>query len=487
MKRLSNGITLRARIFIGMIVILIISSILMAGLTTYHFSNENEEYHKERLKRKEEAIRASIDYFLKQDTDVQKADSLVRVFDTKICELADINNMDINIYNRSGHLLITSRPYLFDNRILEDTLNPRILDSLNAGIDRYVEEMHKDTLHYLNTFGYLRNELGEPIGIINVPYLQDDSFHKKELRAFLSSLAQVYILLFIGAAIIAYFISNYITRSLREISARIEGLKIDGKNEPLHWPREDEIGDVIREYNRKVEELENSAELLMKSEREAAWKKMARQVAHEIKNPLTPMKLSLQQLERSMDKDDPNFDDKMKKFIRSMISQIDTLANIAGTFSSFASMPHPKKEFFNLDEVLFSSVDLYDPNIVKCTSEDASKIRVAADREQLVRVMNNLINNALDATREKDHPEVKIRVEQADGMVRITVSDNGVGIPDEDQERIFEPNFTTKSSGTGLGLAMVRTIIENMGGSISVHSESGSGAQFSFTIPIADE
>jgi len=150
-------------------------------------------------------------------------------------------------------------------------------------------------------------------------------------------------------------------------------------------------------------------------------------------------------------------------------------------------MPHPKREYFMLNEVLYSSVDLYDPNIVKCTSENASKIRVTADREQLVRVMNNLINNALDATREAENPEVRIDVEALDHRVKITVSDNGVGIPQEDQERIFEPNFTTKSSGTGLGLAMVRTIIENMGGSISVASEPGLGAQFSFTIPIADE
>lgn len=477
--------TLRARIFLSMIAIILLSSILMASITVYHFKRENEQYHLERLQRKEDAIHTSIDYFLQQDLSAQRTDSITPLFDNKICEVADVNKLDINIFDLEGQLLIASNTKLFDMKILQDSLDPLVIQRLRNGETRVVMQQDLDTTKFLSTYEYLNSSMGEPLAVINVPYFQTDSFHKRELKEFLESLAQIYVLLLIGAGLLAYFLSNYITSSLTAVQARIKGVRIDGQNERIEWEQDDEIGALVNEYNRMLGELAKSADLLAKSEREGAWKKMARQVAHEIKNPLTPMKLTVQQLERRLKPDDPEFESKMKSFTNTLVEQIDTLSSIASSFSAFAQMPVQNRQELELNRTLKSCTELFTHQTVTFASEQSEDVCITADKEYFIRVMNNLLTNAMQSIPEDREAEISVALRSDATHAFIEVRDNGCGIPEEYLEQIFEPNFTTKSSGTGLGLAMVRNITQTFEGTIEVSSQIDVGSAFTLTLPRA--
>ena len=477
--------TLRARIFLSMIAIILLSSILMASITVYHFKRENEQYHLERLQRKEDAIHTSIDYFLQQDLSAQRTDSITPLFDNKICEVADVNKLDINIFDLEGQLLIASNTKLFDMNILQDSLDPLVIQRLRNGETRVVMQQDLDTTKFLSTYEYLNSSMGEPVAVINVPYFQTDSFHKRELKEFLESLAQIYVLLLIGAGLLAYFLSNYITSSLTAVQARIKGVRIDGQNERIEWEHDDEIGALVNEYNRMLGELAKSADLLAKSEREGAWKKMARQVAHEIKNPLTPMKLTVQQLERRLKPDDPEFESKMKSFTNTLVEQIDTLSSIASSFSAFAQMPVQNRQELELNRTLKSCTELFTHQTVTFASEQSEDVCITADKEYFIRVMNNLLTNAMQSIPEDREAEISVALRSDATHAFIEVRDNGCGIPEEYLEQIFEPNFTTKSSGTGLGLAMVRNITQTFEGTIEVSSQIDVGSTFTLTLPRA--
>ncbi len=477
--------TLRARIFLSMIAIILLSSILMASITVYHFKRENEQYHLERLQRKEDAIHTSIDYFLQQDLSAQRTDSITPLFDNKICEVADVNKLDINIFDLGGQLLIASNTKLFDMKILQDSLDPLVIQRLRNGETRVVMQQDLDTTKFLSTYEYLNSSMGEPLAVINVPYFQTDSFHKRELKEFLESLAQIYVLLLIGAGLLAYFLSNYITSSLTAVQARIKGVRIDGQNERIEWEHDDEIGALVNEYNRMLGELAKSADLLAKSEREGAWKKMARQVAHEIKNPLTPMKLTVQQLERRLKPDDPEFESKMKSFTNTLVEQIDTLSSIASSFSAFAQMPVQNRQELELNRTLKSCTELFTHQTVTFASEQSEDVCITADKEYFIRVMNNLLTNAMQSIPEDREAEISVALRADATHAFIEVRDNGCGIPEKHLEQVFEPNFTTKSSGTGLGLAMVRNITQTFEGTIEVSSQIDVGSTFTLTLPRA--
>jgi nitrogen fixation/metabolism regulation signal transduction histidine kinase len=230
-----------------------------------------------------------------------------------------------------------------------------------------------------------------------------------------------------------------------------------------------------------VDELQESADLLAKSERETAWKEMARQVAHEIKNPLTPMRLNIQHLQRSINDNPNDIQERIDKFTRVMIEQIDTLSRIASEFSNFAKMPRPEMEKLNLADTLNSAVDLY-ANTPNITVEFENKLdglaQIEADRKQLIRAISNLIKNGIQAIPNHKEGEIKIVLFKENEQLKISVSDNGKGISPEEREKIFEPYFTTKSGGTGLGLAMVKNILNAFGAEVSFTSEEEKGTEF---------
>ncbi|HSG68091.1 MAG TPA: ATP-binding protein, partial [Bacteroidales bacterium] len=288
------------------------------------------------------------------------------------------------------------------------------------------------------------------------------------------------------AIFIALLISRFTTQPLQLIRAKMSSLSLGGSNEKINWSRKDEIGTLIAEYNRMIDELSRSAELLAKSERESAWREMAKQVAHEIKNPLTPMKLSVQYLQKAWDEKSPDWEERLRRFTQTIIEHIDTLSDIATEFSDFAKMPQKKEEKVDLSHIIQSALDLFKDtaNISFSYSESTSPPHyINADKNQLIRAFNNLIKNSVQAIGKKKKGKVDISLDSENGFFLINVSDNGPGIPRDMVDKIFSPSFTTKSSGMGLGLALVRSIVQEAGGEISFSSSAEMGTVFLIRLP----
>ena len=330
------------------------------------------------------------------------------------------------------------------------------------------------------------NEQNRVQYILNVPYF----FREKELtdnfNNLIISLMIVYVLLILFAVLLSYLISNNLTHSFEIISKKMSALKLGKKNELIEWNRNDEIGSLVNEYNKMILQLENSAEKLAQNERESAWREMAKQVAHEIKNPLTPMKLSIQMLERSIKDKRDDVNELSLKVSKTLVEQIDNLAQIATQFSQFAKISSAHAELFNLIDLLENVTSLYaeqNPSIKIELIKYDNKVLVFADKNQFLSVFNNLILNAIQAIPEYVEGIIVMEEKIIENKINITISDNGCGIDEDKIERIFEPNFTTKSSGTGLGLAIAKAIIQNIDGEISVKTKSKIGTIFTIKIP----
>lgn len=466
-----------------MLLILAISFLLTGTVSFYHFKQENEQYHEERLKRKESAVLESIKYFLRDQDLSDDTDSIVRLFDTKVCDLAQINGLDINIYGLNGNLLIASAPYLHEQGIIPTKIAPDLMERLYQTSDQVLRRYKTDTTVFLSTYDFIRNYQSKPVAIINLPYFDAEDLSREDLRNFLWRLTEIYFLLFLGAGLMAYFLSNYITGSLQLIGDHIKSTRLKGGNNQLAWKYHDEIGTLVHEYNRMLQELEHSAAKLAQTERESAWREMAKQVAHEIKNPLTPMRLNVQYLERSLQTDNP---EKLKEFSESMIDQIDTLSNIAAAFSRFASMPELRPKLFPVSELVRRVATLYPEHDVAFKAENQD-LQIYADPDQLIRVMNNLINNALQAIPANRKEQINVSLRKEGDEALIEVCDNGSGIPEVQRDKIFEPRFTTKSSGMGLGLALVKRIVDGFKGRIEFETKLGEGTCFRVYLPLSGE
>ncbi len=462
---------LRSRIFVSLMFMVLVSFILTGLISLYHFEEENEHYHQERLKRKEKAIEDDINYFLKSHQAQQHQDSLSSLFSNKVCELADVHNLDINLFTPDGELIISNNNASFETGRLTKNVPEDILSRIQRGEKRFILPSG-DTSDVLLIYSYLQADNGENLAIINIPYFENDRIPDQDVE-FLATLLSLYIVLFIAAGVLAYFLSNYITHTLTVIARKMREVQLGKYNEPIIWPSNDEIGRLVEEYNKMMAELEQNAIKLAQSERETAWKEMAKQVAHEIKNPLTPMRLSVQMIERRLQVDDKQ---KLKEFTESMLTQIDALSNIATAFSRFASLPEMRKEDINLIPFLQRVKAAHEQIELKLPEED---VCIHVDKDQLTRVLNNLILNAEQAIPEGRDPRIKVGFKSLSlGEVEIFVEDNGAGVPADKREKIFEPSFTTKTQGMGLGLAMVKNIVNGFNGEITLESEVGVGSTF---------
>ena len=475
---------LGTRIYISMLALLGGSFFFIGIFTFYNFKNQNKEYHNKRLLRKESATLSSISYFLdSKKAYKQSIISIYELFQHKIFELADIHSLDIIIYNLQGDLILSSNKELLKSDIILHNIQHHVLKSLSEKKSRVMESLTHSGMEYLNSYQYIVDAQGNPIAIISIPYFQLDENYKREIRTYLVALSPIYIILFLGASIMAFLLSRQITEPMRRLSQIMRKAALMKRYMPLRWNSSDEIGQLVRQYNFMVKELEKSADALAQTQKESAWKEMAKQVAHEIKNPLTPMKLNVQLFERSLKPTDPEFEQKLKVFSASIIEQIDTLAHIASVFSDFARMPFSNKEKINLCEIVEHIIAFYDAVDIKYakTVDDAI---VLVDQNQMIRVLNNVLNNAIEAINDDHEPEIILSLELIEDSVLLTIKDNGRGIPAVLHDKIFEPNFTTKNSGMGLGLAMVKRIIDDVGGNIYFESQQNKGTTFYISVPL---
>ncbi|MCA1750314.1 MAG: HAMP domain-containing histidine kinase [Flavobacteriales bacterium] len=357
-----------------------------------------------------------------------------------------------------------------------------------AGRTEYLHEERIGKLAYISAYTPLYNKQGNLLGYINLPYFARQAELEKEISSFLETVVNIFVLLFIISILIGLFISQWITAPLRVLRESLSAIELGKTNRILGYAGNDEIGLLVAEYNAKVSELEHNAERLAKSERESAWREMAKQVAHEIKNPLTPMKLTVQHLQRTLNQGDTVSAEQIERLTNNLVEQIDALTSIANAFSNFAKMPGTKAGPVFLKEVLQNTVTLFshfDHIKITLDTEVVGQAKVTSDKDQLVRVFNNLIKNAVQSIPETKKGAVRVKLEKEGEGYKITVSDTGSGIDPELKDKIFVPNFTTKSRGMGLGLAMSKNIVEHSSGRIWYKSTPGEGSQFYVWLPAA--
>ena len=479
-----RNLSLRIRIFLSMLLLVLIASVITALLTFYQYNEQGKDYHRKRLIRKENNIKATIKNELDRTTYAVETAELPQIFRDQIHNISHNNKLDIYIYDLDGKLLKSSvHTYPQDKNNYDLPLNivSKIENSENKRV--LINEI-KNGKEVQSSYTYIEDFKFKPIGILGLPYLQDNSEQDKELEEFLQRLIIAYLLIFLIAISIAYWLSSYITKSIKLVSEKISKMHIGSRNEKVEITNTSkEINTLLKAYNQKVDELEESAIKLAKNEREEAWREMAKQVAHEIKNPLTPMRLTVQSFVRRFNPNNEDYKEKLQEFSKTMILQIDTLTSIASAFSNFAKMPTQNKEDLNVVEVVKHSIEIFNETYIKYYPEQEI-IMAKLDKIQLTRIVTNIVKNAIQALTEIENPLINVSVKQSNNNVIILVEDNGKGIEETHKNQIFEPKFTTKSSGMGLGLAMVKNIIEAYKGTITFTSNLGKGTTFTVTLPI---
>ncbi|WP_037318527.1 PAS domain-containing sensor histidine kinase [Salegentibacter sp. Hel_I_6] len=478
-----SKLSLSTRIFISMILLVLGASILIVGITVYQYKQEAENYHRERLERKEQAIRENIRFILASTTYLVNSENIDNILRGKIDEMAQVHEMQINVYNLDGRLMVKS-----DQSFFRDTTDNQIDREILQKIEksehkRYLQKTQINEQKYQSSYTHITDGKFKPIAILYLPYLQDDSVLNRDLNNFLIRMGEVYLFMLVLAIIMSYFLSKYITKSLKIISDKITETRLDKRNQKIDISNaSEEIYTLVAAYNSMIDELEESAVQLAAGEREQAWREMAKQVAHEIKNPLTPMRLSVQSFERNFNPNDPDIEAKVAEYSTTLINQIDTMSSIASAFSNFAKMPAQQNEMLNVPKIVKLALDIFNEDYIQFSSEK-EEILAKFDRTQLIRVITNLVKNAIQAMHGQENPRIIVSIHEEESEVCVIISDNGMGISEENLEKVFEPKFTTKSSGMGLGLAMVKNIVETYNGSITFTSKQGKGTTFKVRFP----
>jgi two-component system nitrogen regulation sensor histidine kinase NtrY len=397
---------------------------------------------------------------------------------------------DINLYDESGGLIATSRPEVFDKNLLSPMVNPHAYKAIFTDNElSYITEEKIGDIKYYSSYVPLNLDNIYPIGILNLPYFARQNEYTLSYYIMLSYLINIYVILGILTTIMAVIFARYLTKPLVLLKDSISSIRIDQQNERIQWKSDDEIGILIHEYNRMVHKLEQSAELLIRSERESAWREIAKQIAHEIKNPLTPMKLNVQYLEKAFNSNDPDFSSKLKQVSNSLITQIDTLNNVAEMFSDFAKNTVRTNEKTDLKKIIKLTSQLFNKkqNItIAIDIQEEESFIVLGNENDLQRVINNIVKNAIQAIGDEKTGFINIELAKNNDQAILSIKDNGKGMNNETKQKIFQPYFTTKNSGTGLGLAIVKNIINESDGEIMFESEEGKGTNFTIKLKLSD-
>ncbi len=404
-----------------------------------------------------------------------------------IKHLANTYEVDINLYFKDGTLYQTANNRIYYEGWFSSFINPVAHYELIQNKQYSIKQIEKiGNLEYLSYYNTVFDENRNLIGYVHLPYFSKSLDLKNEFSNYLGSLINISTLLLMISLLMASYIGRSLVRPLKLMIESLARIRLGAMNKQIDWNRNDEIGQLVEQYNIMLKKLEISTERLAQSEREGAWKEMAKQVAHEIKNPLTPMKLHLQHLQMSIDKDDEHLKEKITSISQILIEQIDQLSRMADEFSSFAKMPMAILETCSLHQVLNSSIDLFKSQhdlriIYPAKHKDAL---VYIDKDQMKRVFNNILKNAEQAAKEDESCIIEVDTVLEGDYITVSFKDNGKGIEEGFKERVFTPNFSTKNSGMGLGLAICKKIVEQVNGTITFNSETNKGATFYVTLPV---
>ncbi len=473
---------IRSQIRAVIIFVSLFSFIIIGVVTIIFFIEKFNQASQDRLVKSVNNISSDIVNLYNADSNYLKAKH-----DPELLIYAKQLGVDINMFDSTGSLIFTTQPYIYNKKLIAARMNPIAYQKIyfdNQSLFKQDEQISE--LSYVSLYKPLINNKGRIIACINVPFLNAEAELENEISNFILTLMNLNAFIFLIAAAIAYYIANRITSSFKLISNKMKEVNWQERSEEIVWNKNDEIGILVNEYNVMVRKLNESAEAFALSQREVAWKEMAQQVAHEIKNPLTPMKLSLQYLQKCIEHGDPNIKELSKTVSNTLIEQIDQLSKIAQDFSQFANIGNSKIEKISLVEITKSIIKLFDVDekIVFKHHELSNEIFINNDKLQIQRLVTNIIKNAIEAVNEHEKVIIEIRYTKSDHDVTIAISDNGIGISEDIGTKMFTPNFTTKTSGTGLGLAICKGIVDNSKGKIWFET-SEKGTTFFVLLPIA--
>lgn len=484
-KGFSMSNSIRNRIQFSMIGVLLVSIVFVGGGAIYYLIQSYEDKNLHVIDEKLHSVITELQALASNHKTMRTLDDDYLNF--LMQKYALIYNSDISVFDFDGNLVATSRPEVYKQNFLSLRMNFMAFSQLKY-LQRYkiIQKEHIGKLTYYSAYVPLVNNENNMLGFVNLPFFSNEDLLAEDISSIVVTFVNVYLLLIMLSVILAVFISNQVTRPLQLLSQKMRQINLKKHNTRIDMESNDEVGYLVHEYNQMVDELNRSVELLARQERETAWRSMARQVAHEIKNPLTPMKLSVQLMLRAWNEKAPDFEQRLIRVSNTLIHQIDTLSNIASEFSTFARMPNEQISRVEINEVVKSVGTLYHEykNVdIKISVDEAQEYYVLADQSRILRMLNNLIKNAAQAIPDDRKGVVKITTHQAADMVLIKVKDNGDGIPEEIRGRLFQPNFTTKTKGMGLGLAMVKNIVDGFGGKIWFDTETGNGTTFFIHLP----
>lgn len=406
----------------------------------------------------------------------------------KLNQIARYSGSDVNIFNEQGLLIASSQPLIYEEGVLARYINPEAYVKLADLYEKQVMLAESvGTLNYNSVYVGLRTyDKNRMIGIVSIPFFESKAALSRQIIEVLSTIMNIFTAIFICFLIFSYFASQMLTVPLRLITQKIQKTSLHNYNEPLEWESDDEIGLLVNEYNRMLVKLEESKQALSRSEKESAWREMAQQVAHEIKNPLTPMKLTLQHLQRKLLNGGEVVKEQAEKSFNTLLDQVDTLNDIATSFSAFAKMPIPKEEVFDIGNVLKKNVELYsnDNEVDIITDIPPGDFFVKGDQQLMSRIFTNLILNGIQSVPAGRKPEISVSLQKNTHFIRAEIHDNGMGISENIRNKIFIPNFSTKYAGSGIGLALAKRGVEHAGGKIWFETEEEQGTSFFIELPL---
>jgi two-component system nitrogen regulation sensor histidine kinase NtrY len=478
MQIIKGKISLRTRLFLAMVLLVFTACLMILGATYFQYDAESESYNQFRMQRKEKQLLSQINYLVsKNDLNAPSQEKWMS-FKNDFEAVRTILSVDYSVFDLEGNSLyinflplkIIANNYKIDKQTIQNIK----LNSSNRFVENNIDEIGK----FQSSYRYLVDSSGLEYAILFFPYFEDVSFSENELNTFLQSLYQVYLLMLVISIGIAYFISKYVTRSLEALRLQINSTGLLKRNKRIHLKNPSrEIDSLVNSYNKMIDDLEKSAQKLAKTEREQAWQEMARQVAHEIKNPLTPMRLSIQNFQRRYDPLDENNKNKIEEFSKLLIEQIDIMSNVASAFSDFATLPKAQLISSDIVDATKKALEIFKYENVSFFS-NKNKILYPLDRTQWIRVMTNLIQNGLQSVNSKKQAKIEVNLKADSNKIIISIKDNGQGVDPNLKEKIFEPKFTTKTKGMGLGLGIVKNIIESHKGKITYQTDNKLGTTF---------
>tara|TARA_A100001011_G_scaffold129820_1_gene136886 strand:+ start:1073 stop:2455 length:1383 start_codon:yes stop_codon:yes gene_type:complete len=455
--------------------------LLILFATSFQYQNESTDYNIFRLNRKENQLRKQINYLVEKNNLLNQKESLWANFSDEFNAVIKIHNVNYSVFDLQGKALFTSflpLKIIANGYALDKELLSKII--LKKG-SRVLEKNDDEIGKFQSSYSLLEDTFGNPYGVLFFPYFEDVSFSENELNTFLQSLYKIYLLMLLVAIVVAYFISKYISRSLETIRMKIDQTGLLKQNEKIQLKNATrDIASLINSYNNMIDELEKSAALLARTQREQAWQEMAKQVAHEIKNPLTPMRLTVQSFQKRFSDKDPENEKKIAEFSKMLMEQIDTMSDVANAFSDFATLPVPRLVKSDLVEITQRSLEIFNGIDIEFQTSHKN-IKLKLDRTQWIRVITNLIQNGIQAADQGQKPRINVTIEKSPKSVEIKFTDNGIGIPESIQSKVFEPKFTTKTKGMGLGLGIVKNIIDSHKGTIK-YETGKKGTTFIITL-----